>query len=174
MSNYFTTLESPVGQIFIQGEDSFVTGLYLPNHKHWRGPTADCSRDDGRLADAREQLGEYFAGERQVFDLPLRLAGTDFQKAVWRQLAEIPFGISISYAELARRVGQPTATRAVGAANGRNPISIIVPCHRVIATNGKLTGYGGGLENKKWLLEHEESRLQNGDRLHFELCAATT
>lgn len=155
MTVYFTTVESPVGQIFVQGEDSFVTGLYLPNHKHWRGPPADCRRDDSALADAREQLTEYFDGERQVFDLPLRLAGTEFQKTVWRQLAEIPFGDSISYAELARRVGQPTATRAVGAANGRNPISIIVPCHRVIATSGKLTGYGGGLENKKWLLKHE-------------------
>jgi methylated-DNA-[protein]-cysteine S-methyltransferase len=174
MTTYFTTLDSPVGEIFVQGEEGFVTGLYLSNHKHWRGPPVDCRRDDRALAVAREQLAEYFAGERQVFDLPLRLVGTDFQKAVWRQLAEIPFGVSISYAELARRVGQPTATRAVGAANGRNPISIIVPCHRVIATNGKLTGYGGGLENKKWLLDHEESRLRRSDRLHFELCPATT
>lgn len=174
MTTYFTTIQSPVGQIFVQGEEGFVTGLYLPNHKHWRGPPENCRRDYGELADAGEQLAEYFAGERQVFDLPLKLIGTEFQKAVWRELAEIPFGVSISYAELARRVGQPTATRAVGAANGRNPISIIVPCHRVIATSGKLTGYGGGLENKKWLLNHEGSRLRTIDRLHCDLCHTKT
>ncbi|HEY2249817.1 MAG TPA: methylated-DNA--[protein]-cysteine S-methyltransferase [Planctomycetaceae bacterium] len=102
-----------------------------------------------------EQLTEYFAGRLQKFDVCLAPAGTPFQKKVWQELCRIPFGVSISYGELARRIGQPTASRAVGMANGRNPISIIIPCHRVIGANGTLTGYGGGIERKKWLLEHE-------------------
>jgi methylated-DNA-[protein]-cysteine S-methyltransferase len=103
----------------------------------------------------REQLAEYFAGERREFDVPMQLAGTAFQRRVWEELVRIPYGTTITYAELARRVGRPTAVRAVGAANGRNPISILVPCHRVIGADGKLTGYGGGVERKQWLLELE-------------------
>ncbi len=111
------------------------------------------------IAAVRDQLAEYFAGERTEFDIPLKLAGTPFQNRVWQELARIPFGVTISYGELARRVGQPTASRAVGSANGKNPISIIVPCHRVIATSGNLTGYGGGLPNKQWLLQHEHNHV---------------
>jgi methylated-DNA-[protein]-cysteine S-methyltransferase len=107
------------------------------------------------LDAARTQLDEYFAGARLEFDLPLDAQGTPFQRRVWTALAEIPFGQTISYAELARRVGDVKAVRAVGAANGRNPIPIIVPCHRVIGANGSLVGFGGGLERKQWLLEHE-------------------
>jgi methylated-DNA-[protein]-cysteine S-methyltransferase len=103
-------------------------------------------------------LAAYFAGELTEFDLPMKMIGTEFQKTVWRELLNIPFGVTISYGELADRVGNPNASRAVGAANGRNPISIIVPCHRVIGSNGKLTGYGGGLERKEWLLAHESKR----------------
>ena len=105
------------------------------------------------------QLGEYFAGKRQTFDLELGMRGTEFQLAVWNELLRIPFGETISYAELARRIGRPAAVRAVGAANGANPIPVIVPCHRVIGTNGSLTGYGGGIERKQWLLAHEGRRL---------------
>ena len=105
-----------------------------------------------------EQLEAYFAGSRQTFDVPLALAGTDFQRRVWEGLLEIPYGHTMSYGELARRVGRPGASRAVGLANGRNPVAIIVPCHRVIGANGTLTGYGGGLDRKVWLLDHERSR----------------
>jgi methylated-DNA-[protein]-cysteine S-methyltransferase len=107
------------------------------------------------LAAAIRQLSEYFAGSRRVFDLPLRMQGTLFQQRVWRQLAEIPYGTTWSYGELAKRIDNPSASRAVGLANGRNPISILVPCHRVIGADGSLTGYGGGLDRKRWLLAHE-------------------
>jgi methylated-DNA-[protein]-cysteine S-methyltransferase len=107
------------------------------------------------LSATRAQLGEYFAGRRQDFDLPLAPAGTAFQRAVWTELLRIPFGNTTSYGDIAARVGGPRAVRAVGAANGRNPIALIVPCHRVIGGNGRLTGYGGGLPTKHWLLSHE-------------------
>jgi methylated-DNA-[protein]-cysteine S-methyltransferase len=105
------------------------------------------------------QLDEYFAGTRRTFDIALGMQGTEFQLAVWNELLRIPFGETISYAELARRIGRPAAVRAVGAANGANPIPVIVPCHRVIGTNGSLTGYGGGIQRKQWLLAHEGRRL---------------
>ncbi len=107
------------------------------------------------LARAAAQLAEYFAGKRRDFDVPLAASGTGFQQRVWRELAKIPYGETRSYGELARALGSPTASRAVGAANGKNPISILVPCHRVIAGSGALTGYAGGVAAKKWLLEHE-------------------
>jgi methylated-DNA-[protein]-cysteine S-methyltransferase len=151
----YSYFDSPLGRILVQSEGQFVTGLYLPHHKGWRGPDASWRRSDASFAAVREQLAEYFAGERQAFDLPLKLAGTSFQQRVWRELLRIPFGTTITYAQLARRVGKPTASRAVGHANGRNPISIIVPCHRVIGADGKLTGYGGGIDKKRWLLAWE-------------------
>jgi methylated-DNA-[protein]-cysteine S-methyltransferase len=112
-------------------------------------------RDPEIFRDACAQLTAYFAGDLREFDLPLEAPGSDFQRRVWRELRQIPFGRSISYGELARRIGQPAASRAVGRANGQNPISIIVPCHRVIGADGTLTGYGGGLDRKRWLLDHE-------------------
>jgi methylated-DNA-[protein]-cysteine S-methyltransferase len=112
-------------------------------------------RNSGPLPEAIRQLGEYFTGQRRKFDLPLRLHGTEFQQRVWNVLREIPYGVTWSYGELARRIDNPNASRAVGLANGRNPISILVPCHRVIGADGSLTGYGGGLERKRWLLAHE-------------------
>jgi methylated-DNA-[protein]-cysteine S-methyltransferase len=112
------------------------------------------------LTRAAEQLAEYFAGERRDFDLPLAPRGTSFQVAVWRALEQIPFGATCSYGELARVVGRPSASRAVGAANGQNPLAIILPCHRVIGANGDLTGYGGGLPLKRWLLDHERGCVQ--------------
>jgi methylated-DNA-[protein]-cysteine S-methyltransferase len=112
-----------------------------------------------RLEDLTTQLAEYFSGTRKTFDFPLAPKGTPFQLAVWHALLEIPYGDTISYAELARRIGKPSAVRAVGAANGANPIPVIIPCHRVIGSNGTLTGYGGGIERKQWLLAHEGRRL---------------
>ena len=116
-------------------------------------------QDDGPFRAECEQLISYFEGERVTFDLALELAGTPFQRRVWQELCAIPYGCAISYAELARRIGKPGASRAVGSANGRNPVSIIVPCHRVIAADGGLGGYGGGLDRKRWLLEHEAEVL---------------
>lgn len=160
-TTYYTYIDSPVGRICVEGDGDFLTGLHMPDHKHWSGPDPTWQRTDAPFATLREQLTEYFAGERELFDIPLKLTGTPFQNRVWQELARIPFGVTISYAELASRVGQPTAFRAVGSANGKNPVSILVPCHRVIATSGQLTGYGGGLSNKKWLLDHE-CRVKNG------------
>jgi methylated-DNA-[protein]-cysteine S-methyltransferase len=121
------------------------------------GVEAGWKRDPGPFREAIDQLSAYFEGEREAFDLPIALEGTDFQKGVWEALRKLPFGERISYGELARRIGRPSASRAVGMANGRNRIGIIIPCHRVIATGGSLGGYGGGLGRKQWLLEHEAS-----------------
>ena len=153
----YTTLHpSPVGEILLRADDEGrLTELYL---RH------DGARDtDGPFDAVRGQLDAYFAGERETFDVPLALHGTPFQRRVWEQLTRIPFGETISYSELARRLGDPKLVRAVGLANGRNPVSIIVPCHRVIGADGSLVGYGGGLERKQWLLEHEA--VASGRRL---------
>jgi methylated-DNA-[protein]-cysteine S-methyltransferase len=151
---YWTGFESPVGELFVAGDEKAVSALYMEGH---RGrPPIEAERDDDRLAFATAQLREFFAGEREEFDIPLApRGGTEFHRAVWRQLLEIPFGQTRTYGEIARRLGDPTAARAVGVANARNPISIIVPCHRVIGANGKLVGYGGGLPRKEWLLNFE-------------------
>ncbi len=152
----YTHLDSPVGRLLVLGDDQFVTGIYFPQHKRSPVVADRWPQKDEPFAEVREQLAEYFAGERQQFDVPLRLIGTPFQQRVWQALAQIPFGETISYAQLATRVGQPTASRAVGNANGRNPLSILVPCHRIVGASGKLTGYAGGLENKEWLLAWEQ------------------
>jgi methylated-DNA-[protein]-cysteine S-methyltransferase len=152
---FFDYLDSPLGLICIQGDGERITGVYLPNHKHWAGPDPAWQQTSAPFAAVRQQLAEFFAGERREFDLPLKSAGTPFQQRVWQELTRIPFGETISYAQLAARVGQPTASRAVGSANGRNPISIIVPCHRVVGASGKLIGYGGGVAKKQWLLDWE-------------------
>ncbi len=152
-------LDSPLGQLFVQGDGQFVTGLFLPQHKGWTGPSATWKESDASFTVVREQLTEYFAGERKLFDVPIKPAGTSFQQQVWQQLVRIPFGTTITYAQLARCVDNPAASRAVGNANGRNPISIIVPCHRVIGTSGKLTGYAGGVSKKEWLLNWERRTM---------------
>ena len=152
---YYSYVESPLGRMFVKGDGQFVTGLYLPQHKGWQGPDAAWQESAAPFAAVLEQLGEYFAGERQAFDVPLKLAGTPFQQRVWQELVCIPFGTTITYAQLAQLIGKPTASRAVGHANSRNPISIIVPCHRVIGADGKLTGYAGGVDKKQWLLAWE-------------------
>jgi methylated-DNA-[protein]-cysteine S-methyltransferase len=168
-TTYYSYIASPVGQLFVCGDEEFLSALYLPNHKGERGPEADWRQADAPFAAVREQLAEYFSGARQQFDVPLKLTGTHFQLRVWQELVRIPFGTTISYAQLAQRLGQPTATRAVGNANGRNPVSIIVPCHRVIGANGKLTGYGGGMEKKEWLLAWERGACPTARGHLFDL-----
>jgi methylated-DNA-[protein]-cysteine S-methyltransferase len=154
--NAFTTIESPIGRLLLTSDGTALTGLYMePSRK--AQSTDGCIEDVSAppLSAAVRQLTEYFAGTRREFDLPLRLQGTVFQQRVWRELTEIPYGETWSYGELAKRIDKPNASRAVGLANGRNPISILVPCHRVIGADGSLTGYGGGLDRKRWLLAHE-------------------
>jgi len=150
------TMRSPIGTLCLAAEDDRLVGLYLPDRPAPTGP----KQRSAVLTRAAAQLDEYFAGERRDFDLPLAPSGTEFQTAVWLALAKIPFGETCSYGELARVVGRPSASRAVGAANGANPIAIILPCHRVIGSNGTLTGYGGGLPMKRWLLDHERAFVQ--------------
>jgi methylated-DNA-[protein]-cysteine S-methyltransferase len=153
-----TTMESPVGTLTLTAVDGRLTRLHMDGQRHAPATSAEWERDDAGLAGIVEQLEAYFAGSREDFDVPLDLQGTDFQRSVWAGLLEIPYGETMSYGELARRVGRPGASRAVGLANGRNPVAIIVPCHRVIGANGTMTGYGGGLDRKVWLLDHERSR----------------
>jgi methylated-DNA-[protein]-cysteine S-methyltransferase len=156
---FFTTEQSPVGEITLVGDGDALTGLYMTEHRHRPELPPGARRDDAPFAGARDQLGEYFAGDRTEFDLPLRMAGSPFQRTVWRALLDIGYGETVSYGELARRIGRPSASRAVGLANGRNPISIIVPCHRVVGSTGALTGYGGGMERKRFLLDLEAPAL---------------
>jgi len=146
----YTTLHpSPVGDILLRADaDGRLTDLYL---RHDEAAPAS----DAPFEAVREQLDAYFAGKLETFDLVLDPHGTPFQRRVWEALLEIPFGETMSYSQLARRLGDPKLVRAVGLANGRNPISIVIPCHRVIGADGSLVGYGGGLERKRWLLEHE-------------------
>jgi methylated-DNA-[protein]-cysteine S-methyltransferase len=155
--NAYTTIDSPIGRLLLHSDGAALTGLYMDVPAHLpRGMDAWVEdRNTGPLPETIRQLGEYFAGRRREFDLPWRLHGTEFQQRVWNALMEIPYGSTWSYGELAKRLGNPKASRAVGLANGRNPISILVPCHRVIGADGSLTGYGGGLERKRWLLAHE-------------------
>lgn len=151
----YTYFDSPLGALLLVGDGAGLGGLYLPTGKHPVTPAADWTRDDRALPAAREQLGEYFAGGRREFELRLTPRGSAFQLRVWGALSAIPYGETTSYGKLAASIGVPDGARAVGLANGQNPISIIVPCHRVIGADGSLTGYGGGLPAKQWLLSHE-------------------
>jgi len=155
-TNFFHVIPSPIGDLTLVSNGEALTGLYLCEQKGGPDPDSGWQRDEVEFDAVAKQLAAYFAGDRREFDLPLAPRGTEFQVKVWRELCRIPYGETISYGELARRIGQPAASRAVGLANGRNPIGIIVPCHRVIGADGTLTGYGGGLDRKKWLLEHEK------------------
>lgn len=150
---YHTVVPSPVGPLQLVSDGHALVGLYMNEHRHApAGQDAWIADEDAApFAQARQQLAEYFAGMRQIFDLPLAPQGTAFQKQVWDALRAIPYGATVSYGELARTLGKPGASRAVGLANGRNPLSILVPCHRVWGANGKLIGYGGGLERKQFL-----------------------
>jgi methylated-DNA-[protein]-cysteine S-methyltransferase len=158
----FTTIESPIGEITITSRDSVLTGVHMHEQRHRPSLPPGCRRDDAALTPVVAQLNSYFAGHLTDFDMPMAMAGTEFQRRVWSALCEIPYGETISYGELARWVGNPKASRAVGLANGRNPIAIVVPCHRVIGADGSLTGYGGGLDRKVWLLEHEAAHRPGG------------
>jgi methylated-DNA-[protein]-cysteine S-methyltransferase len=149
-----TRVTSPIGVLTLTSNGSALTQLLIA-HEDDINAEAVPAEADAVLAAAREQLDAYFDMRLTDFDLPLGARGTDFQRRVWDSLKTIPFGETISYAELARRIDQPKAVRAVGAANGRNPLMIIVPCHRVIGADGSLTGFGGGIERKQWLLDHE-------------------
>lgn len=149
---FHTWCESPVGDLLIAGDELGLRAIGFPREGQRRDPDPDWREDPGRLRDVVTQLEEYFRGERTTFDLRLAPAGTAFQLRVWGELRRIPYGMTISYGELARRISRPKAARAVGAANGRNPIPIVVPCHRVIGSDGGLTGFGGGLKAKQVLL----------------------
>ncbi len=157
---------SPFGELLLISDGDTLTGLYLPEHAGRPAPAPEpgSRQDESAFRAVRDQLRAYFGGELREFDIPLRLHGTDFQRLVWNELIRIPFGSTISYQEQAERMGRPRAARPVGAANGRNPISIVVPCHRVIGANGSLTGYGGGLDRKQWLLDHEAALLGHGKK----------
>lgn len=160
MTTYYTYFHSKINPILLTSNGTALTGLYMTGQKHGPevAPNWVCSDEALPFAEAKRQLVAYFAGTRTEFDLPLAPQGTDFQRRVWAELSRIAYGQTISYGELARRIGQPGSARAVGLANGRNPISIIVPCHRVIGTDGKLVGYGGGLSRKQALLSLETKR----------------
>jgi len=159
---YYDEIDSPVGPLRLVADAGGLCAVLFEVERHPTRVGPDWVRASRPLQQAHRQLDEYFAGKRQEFDLALHPRGTPFQLAVWMQLRGIPYGATISYGELARRVGNPAASRAVGAANGRNPLSIIVPCHRVIGAGGTLTGYGGGLPIKQYLLELERRTL-HGD-----------
>ncbi|MGE5361234.1 MAG: methylated-DNA--[protein]-cysteine S-methyltransferase [Bacteroidales bacterium] len=151
-------LESPVGRLLVAGDDEGLRYVLFAEGRDHVEPKDGWVEDAGRLAEPLRQLTEYFSGGRRRFDLRLAPHGTPFQQRVWQELLTIPYGETRSYGELARQIGRPNASRAVGLANGANPISIVVPCHRVIGANGTLTGYGGGLKNKEWLLALERAQ----------------
>jgi methylated-DNA-[protein]-cysteine S-methyltransferase len=158
-------VESPIGALTLAGSASVLAALHLPGSDE---PPPDAEPGKTALLErVAAQLREYFAGERRTFDVALAPAGTPFQHRVWDALMGIPFGELRSYGDIARVIGRPSASRAVGAANGRNPIAIIVPCHRVIGASGNLTGYGGGLPTKQWLLEHERRFAVKGQQRLF-------
>jgi methylated-DNA-[protein]-cysteine S-methyltransferase len=151
----YDEIDSPVGPLLVAADEAGLRLIHFQAGRHRRRPDPSWRRDPEAFLSLARQLGEYFRRERRAFDLPLAPKGTPFQLATWRALSTIPYGETISYAELARRVRRPGAARAVGAANGRNPLPIVVPCHRVIGTDGSLTGFGGGLEKKRALLDLE-------------------
>lgn len=160
MSLFVDRWTSPLGELLVVACDDGLRGLHFVDQKHFPQDADAWTPHAGHpvLRKARAQLNEYFAGQRRAFELPLAARGTPFQQQVWRALCDIPYGETTSYGALAARLGQPTASRAVGAANGRNPIGIVVPCHRVIGSAGALTGYAGGLERKQALLALERGQ----------------
>ncbi|CAN5806008.1 methylated-DNA--protein-cysteine methyltransferase [soil metagenome] len=152
----YRTIDSPIGLLTLAGEGPVLTNLRMVDQTY-EPSRADWLEDDRAFPDAVDQLNAYFAGELEEFDLPLEFHGTEFQRRVWTALQTIPYGETRSYGEIAEQIGSPTASRAVGLANGHNPIAVIVPCHRVIGANGSLTGFGGGLDRKRALLALEKN-----------------
>lgn len=159
---HYDYLDTPIGLLLLATDGDAVVEIGFPSGKGARRHSPDWERNERKVREVARQLQEYFAGQRRSFDLPLAPAGTEFQLRVWKALLEIPYGETISYGELARRTGNAAAARAVGAANGRNPIPVIIPCHRVIGGNGGLTGFGGGLHAKQMLLELERAHMAPG------------
>ena len=151
----YDVVPTPIGQLIVASNGVAVAGVWMANARPDDERWEDQRGIDRVLIEARRQLVAYFAGRLRAFEIPLAPNGTEFQRRVWSALTKIPYGTTISYGDLARRLRNSAAVRAVGAANGRNPIPIIVPCHRVIGSDGSLTGFGGGLDRKRWLLEHE-------------------
>jgi methylated-DNA-[protein]-cysteine S-methyltransferase len=159
---WYDYLPTPIGNLLLAADAKGLREVWFETGKHRKEPDPQWQRNAAKVAFAAKQLNEYFAGERQHFELPMHPIGTPFQVDVWHALAKIPYGATISYGELARRIGQPQAVRAVGAANGRNPLPIVLPCHRVIGADGSLTGFGGGLPTKRFLLSMED-QIARGD-----------
>lgn len=165
MSTTHTVIDSPLGELTVVATDDSLVGVYFDGHTHRPHNAMFGHRVDTGFEETRRQLDEYFAGERTRFALPLAPRGDTFQRRVWSLLTEIPYGETRTYGDLARELGNPGAARAVGAANGRNPLGVIVPCHRVIGADGSLTGYAGGLERKRFLLGLEEPAQTKAGRL---------
>ncbi|GGO66424.1 methylated-DNA--[protein]-cysteine S-methyltransferase [Bowmanella pacifica] len=157
MNVQYCYLQSPIGLVEISAVTQGIRAIKFVEKRGFE------AQQTPLLNLATEQLAGYFDGQRQVFDLPLAAQGTSFQQQVWNALLSIPFGQTASYLDIARKIGNPAAVRAVGAANGKNPLSVVVPCHRIIGSNGTLTGYAGGLERKAWLLQHEQLQPSLGD-----------
>jgi methylated-DNA-[protein]-cysteine S-methyltransferase len=164
MTATHTTIDSPVGELTLVASEGVLSGIYFPGHWHMPAPEVFGARIEGGFEQARRQLSEYFAGERTEFELTTVVTGEEFQRRVWELIDRIPYGQTTTYGEMARELGDRSLTREVGAAVGRNPLSIVVPCHRVVGKDGKLTGYAGGLERKRFLLELEGA----GDRVEAE------
>jgi methylated-DNA-[protein]-cysteine S-methyltransferase len=158
----YTRLQSPIGAVLAAGDEQALWAVWLDGQRWAPNVGRDWRTAEEPFGEVACQLGQYFAGERIAFELPLRIHGSAFRRRVWRALCEIPFGQTRSYGELATLIGSPGAARAVGLANGRNPFAIIVPCHRVIGAGGSLVGYGGGLDRKRWLLAHEQRATAAG------------
>jgi methylated-DNA-[protein]-cysteine S-methyltransferase len=157
MTTCWTTIGSPIGELTLVADDGGLTGLYFPHHWYRPDPAAFGRRVETGFGEVSRQLAEYFAGQRQRFDLPLDARGDEFRRRVWELIAAIPYGRTATYGELARDLGGGVLAKDVGAAVGRNPLSVIVPCHRVVGKDGRLTGYAGGLGRKRFLLDLEES-----------------
>ncbi len=164
MTATHTTIDSPIGELTLVARDDVLSGIYFPGH--WHMPAAEVFgvRVEGGFEEVRQQLNEYFAGERTEFELATMVAGEEFRRRVWKLIDRIPYGQTTTYGEMAQELGDPALAREVGAAVGRNPLSIVVPCHRVVGKDGKLTGYAGGLERKRFLLELEGA----GERVEAE------
>jgi len=158
------TIDSPIGELTLVARNGVLSGIYFPGHWHMPAPEVFGLRSEDGFEQARQQLGEYFAGERTEFELATTIAGEEFQRRVWELIDRIPYGQTTTYGEMARELGDPALAREVGAAVGRNPLSIVVPCHRVVGKDGKLTGYAGGFERKRFLLELEGA----GERVEAE------
>lgn len=165
MDRLHTVIDSPYGPLTLVATDGVLSGLYMTEQRHRPPEESFGDRDPAPFGETISQLSAYFAGELTAFDLPLRLDGTPFQRTVWQELQRIPYGETRSYGQLADALGKPNASRAVGLANGKNPIGVIVPCHRVVGADGSLTGYGGGLDRKRQLLAFEGGTRGGADAL---------